>query len=187
MHPAIFPDHREFNSLAREPNTPSRLADYVYTDAPQISIHIITFSDATLVSFTWPHYLTDAMGVAAIFHAWSLVLNDEEDRVPDLIGLDANLLNFEDSSETEQYSLADRQLTGLALAIFNIRYVHELFWERWIKEEQGCLCIPAAVFASIKDAELTEIDPSKTVLSDGDVLVVWFTKLVLNQMPWMES
>lgn len=187
-HPSVWPEHREFNSFARDLSTPCKLEDYIYTDAPQISLHVVSFSDATLVTFIWPHFFTDAMGVAAIFDAWTLVLNGKENEVPNLIGFDYDPLGFYGSSPKDKYLLANKLLRGLNLTIFGVRYLLETFWEkRCTKEEHRTLCVPASIFASIKKAALKEVEAQKTFISDGDVLIAWLTRLVLKEMPWNQG
>lgn len=48
---AIVGDPSKFRSLSCRPDGPTKLADYIYTDEPQISLHI-SFSNAAMVSLS---------------------------------------------------------------------------------------------------------------------------------------
>jgi hypothetical protein len=59
--PAIFPSPNELSPLLRSANAPKHIDDWIYSDRPQLSIHVITFSDATIITITWLHTLADVM------------------------------------------------------------------------------------------------------------------------------
>jgi hypothetical protein len=79
--PSVVCDPEEFQSLMRRPDGPKALADYLYTDAPQLALHIVSFCDATLVTISWSHTLLDTMGMKLLLQAWSLVLQGRSDEV----------------------------------------------------------------------------------------------------------
>lgn len=183
--PSFHPDAVEFNSLARTPDTPLVFEDFIVKNAPQLSIHIVSFEDATLVTLTWAHSFCDAMGMSALLHAWTLVLNGKENEVPPLHGFDFDPLAKLGSEPSEKSVLANLQLKGLNMAIFGLKYVFELMWYR--QEEGRTVCIPASFFSSIKEEALQELkkdEPEHSFLSDGDVLSAWISRSVLQNMPW---
>ncbi|KAK2051371.1 hypothetical protein LY76DRAFT_675569 [Colletotrichum caudatum] len=71
--------------LGLGPAAPHTMNDFLTTDAPQLSLHVVSFQDATLVSLTWPHIATDGMGMGHLVHPWSLVLAGRHDEVPPML------------------------------------------------------------------------------------------------------
>jgi hypothetical protein len=63
------------SSVAR---APSRFEGWLQSDRPQLSIHIILFKDAILLTITFLHTLMDAMGLADLLQAWTAVLSDSD-------------------------------------------------------------------------------------------------------------
>jgi hypothetical protein len=80
--PTILGDPYDFHGLMRPSDGPKELADYIYTDEPQLGVHIVSFRDATLVSLSCSHTFADALGIKALLEAWSLVLQGRDDEVP---------------------------------------------------------------------------------------------------------
>lgn len=50
---SIYSDLDGLSDLARRHDGPKKLADFLDSDEPQLSLHIVTFQDATLVSISW--------------------------------------------------------------------------------------------------------------------------------------
>jgi hypothetical protein len=183
--PAVVSQPAEFKSLGRTDATPTRLEDYLYSDLPQLCLHIVSFDNATLVTISWPHTLFDAMGRLALLNAWSLVLADREDEVLPFYGFDFDPLASLGSSPTEEFLLAKYVLAGLNKIIFIMRYVFELLWYR--SESYRAVCLPAASMASLRATALADLaaeNPSSETpfLSDGDVLSAWWARLIVRSL-----
>src|SRR5690349_7971628 len=86
--PRIFDAPDAFAPLTWGPNLPRSLDDFVLTDHPMLSAHVASFTDATLVSLSWPHIMSDIMGVKNLIDAWALVLAGREDDVLPLCAQD---------------------------------------------------------------------------------------------------
>ena len=69
--PSIQADPGSFRAFGARENAPETLEDFLTTDMPQMSLHITSFNDATLVGLSWPHTLMDVMGQQALLNAWS--------------------------------------------------------------------------------------------------------------------
>ena len=184
--PSVKANPTEFHPLARRPDAPKKLDDYLYSDEPQLSLHIVSFKDATLVSLTWPHTFFDAIGLSALFNAWTLVLCGQEDQVPPLHGFNTDPLANLGASSTAQYVLANRQIRGLRMLLFAARYVFELLW--WHKVEKHIVCLPHSYLQTMKNTAIQELatqdhSESKPFLSDGDVICAWWTRLAIQYMP----
>ena len=48
--PSVQADPKDFTLLALGKGSPRTIEEYLYTDAPQLSLHIVSFTDATLVT-----------------------------------------------------------------------------------------------------------------------------------------
>lgn len=186
IRPTVL-DCQGLQLITRREGGPTKLEDYLYSNDGQLSLHIVSFNDATLVTLTWPHTLFDAMGRRALFDAWISVLNGRESEVKPLHGFNSNPLESVGSKITEPHALENRQMKGFVFFIFALRFVFELFWHS--KEEVRVVCLPAAHINSMKSTALSELatyssDPdSKPFLSDGDVISAWWTRLACSMVP----
>ncbi|TVY93515.1 Transcriptional regulator, partial [Lachnellula willkommii] len=184
--PAVLNTTNEFQSLLRRKDAPTKLEHYLNADDGQLSLHTVSFSDATLVTLTWPHTLLDGMGRRALYDAWLSVLNGREADVLPLQGFAADPLAALGTQPTEPYALAQHQVKGLAFFVFAVRYAWELLWHP--AEEMRIICLPAAHLNTMRSTALSELsacapdtdtDP-KPFLSDGDVISAWLARLALS-------
>jgi hypothetical protein len=133
--------------------------EYLVSDEPQLSVHLVSFTDATLVTFRWPHWQVDAMGMSIILRAWSLVLQGRESEVPPLYGFDFDPLDKMDEpaagTAAEKYVVGDRQLKGLGLGYFLARYLVSFLLA---KDDQRMICVPASHIAALKVTALAELN-----------------------------
>ncbi|TVY47294.1 Transcriptional regulator [Lachnellula occidentalis] len=180
--PAVLNSTDEFQSLVRRKDGPTKLEDYLNSDDGQLSLHIVSFSDATLVTLTWPHTFIDAMGRRALFDAWISVLNGLEAEVSPLQGFSTDPLATLGTQPTEPYALEKYQIKGFAFFIFAVRYAWELIWHS--KEERRIICLPATHLNTMKSTALSELSAcapdTKPFLSDGDVISAWLARLALS-------
>ena len=185
-HPSVQTDPAEFRSLAQRPNGPTILNDYLYSDEPPISLHVVSFEDATLLSLSWPHTFMDAMGRAALFNAWKLMLDGRENEVPPFYGFDEDPLGELGSYPTEEYILAHLLIKGFGKAILIFRTIFALL--RYRRESGRIVCIPASTFATLRETALNDLPTHNpnyrpSFLSDGDVLSAFWSKTILQEMP----
>ncbi|KAH6669906.1 hypothetical protein B0J14DRAFT_619062 [Halenospora varia] len=188
--PTLFPDPAIFRSLARDSSTPTKIEDWIYSDRPQLSLHIVSFVDATLVSLTWPHTFLDAMGRASLFNAWIAIVEGRQEDVPELVGYDydplAGISSIQGSKE-EPYLLAKYQMKGLKLIMFIFNYMFELLWHR--KESTRTVCIPASTLTKLKATALSGLASAgdnkidKPFLTDGDILTALWSRLAVLHLP----
>lgn len=101
-------------------------------DVPQISLHIVSLQNATLVSISWPHSLMGGQGFADLLHAWSFMLEGRESEVPQFLGANEDVLlraeKNDSASPEEEWAVQKRRLIGMSLAIFLLRFLWNLFW-----------------------------------------------------------
>lgn len=71
----------------RGPHSPEDFEkDWLQKDIPQLAIHVISFKDATIITVTVLHTLTDFLGLMAFYKAWLLTLHGRQDEIPPYIG-----------------------------------------------------------------------------------------------------
>ncbi|KAI1268121.1 hypothetical protein F5Y18DRAFT_279061 [Xylariaceae sp. FL1019] len=184
--PAVVGDPEDFRSLMRRDDGPTCIEDYIYRDEPSLSMHIVSFQDATLVTLGWPHTFLDAMGRRELFQAWIATLEGRNDDVKPLHGVYEDPLKNFGVSPTEPYMFANRVMTGWSKVVFIARIIFEQMW--YPQEETRIICLPAAHVqklraTAIADLEkLSEDKESKPFLSEGDVVSGWMTRLIVQQM-----
>lgn len=179
-------DFREF--AARE-NAPATLADFLATDTPNLSLHITSFRDATLVGLSWNHSIMDVMGQQALVHAWSLVLAGRTVDVPPVLGAREDTLQALTNAAAahgEKFAMEPHMLKGLGMAKFGARFAWGMLTE---PAPQGrSIFLPAAALERLKnqaqnDLKAGEGSDKAPVLSANDVLTAWVARAVAASLP----
>ncbi|TVY67476.1 Transcriptional regulator sdnM [Lachnellula suecica] len=185
--PTVLGSPDDFRSLSQDPDTPTKIDDYLFSDVGQLSLRIVSFNDAMLVSLTWPHTLMDAMGRRALLDAWISVLSGRKSEVPSLHGFDKDPLTTFGTQPSESYALANQLMKGFAFFTFSVRMAFELMW--YSKDEHRVVCLPATHFNSMKSTALSELSTlcsepeQKQFISDGDIICSWWARLALSMVP----
>ncbi|KAK2008698.1 hypothetical protein LZ32DRAFT_507953, partial [Colletotrichum eremochloae] len=171
------------------PHTSTSLDDYVMRDIPLINLHVINYADATLVTLTWPHALTDGMGYIGIVRNWCKVLAGLKDEIEDMGGLQEDplaVVGADNGPEKEPYDLDHKRLRGFSLFAFSIRSL--VSWILTPKIHHKGIFIPGALFAHVKQqaSEQQEAifkdDPNeKPFISNGDILCSWLVRLICSK------
>jgi hypothetical protein len=184
LRPSIVGNIEEFQSLVRGPDTPETLDDFLYSDLPQLSLKIISFENATIVALLWPHTFLDAMGRVALFKNWTAVLDGREGDVQPLYGYDTDPLAALGTKPSEPSVLLKRQITGLSILLFVIRYLFDLFWHS--KEETRVVCIPGPFVEDLRKRAIEELSKEgqngtgQPFVSDGDVICAWWSRTLIS-------
>jgi hypothetical protein len=187
--PSIQPGPRNFRAFAAPENARETLEDFIYTDAPQLSLFITSFNNATIVSLSWTHTLMDVMGQQALLHAWSLVLAGRESEVPPMLGAeeDALLAAVDAPAEKEEeYSLVHKRLKGWSMAMFGFRFAKDMLQNRVV--EMRTIFLPAKAVAELRrqaqgDLAAQDDKVEKPFISEGDVLTAWTLRAVASALP----
>jgi hypothetical protein len=178
---------QEFRSFAAREDAPATLEDLLSEDTPQLSLHITSFSNATLVALSWPHTLMDVMGQQALLHAWSLVLAGREADVPPALGAREDIMwGLAEAAVEEEYLLKPSQLKGFNMATFGMRFAWDLLWNRLV--ETRTICLPKQAMEILRlqarsDLTTMEADGKTLFVSDGDVLTAWGIRAVASSLP----
>lgn len=178
--PTILLSPDEFNPLVRCSNCPTKLDDWIYSDLPQISIHAVSFQDATIITVTWIHTLTDVMGISEFLYAWTSVLRGEKEAVLGMQGFQSNLLSLVGRGRSgKEYIHYDRLLSRKGLLCFAGMNIFERLWHR--REERRTICLPAASLKHLCSKANADISASDTTretkavfVSESDVLLAWW-------------
>ncbi|OTB04402.1 hypothetical protein M426DRAFT_73416 [Hypoxylon sp. CI-4A] len=185
LKPTVLGDPEDLAPLMRRWGAPRRLIGYLYSDLPQLSLHIVSFTDATIVNLSWPHTLLDAMGRKALLDAWIAVLEGRDDDVKPLYGVFEDPLKPLGTNPQEPYVLTHRRLTPLQALSFFLSYVWTtFFWARG--EDTRIVCVPSShiqcLHKGAQDYLNAQNDPDEKVkpfVSEGDVMSSWITRLAL--------
>ncbi|KAI2710329.1 hypothetical protein CBS147332_6030 [Penicillium roqueforti] len=185
--PAIFPSPDVLSPLLRSEDAPKNIDDWICSDRPQLSIHIITFSDATLITVTWLHTLTDVMGMALILNAWTALLRGNREAVPKLQGFRLDpLTELGQRTPAEKYMHFNRVFGRKEFWWFIGLNVLDRLWYR--QEERRTICIPAASLRNLCQQSSSEICASRgkeepvPFVSESDVLLGWWVRSLYSAL-----
>ncbi|RDA91799.1 hypothetical protein CP533_2804 [Ophiocordyceps camponoti-saundersi (nom. inval.)] len=189
--PSIQPilDFRPFLAPSDYPKT---LQDMISRDLPQISLHITSFSNATLVAIAWPHTLMDAVGQQALLRSWSLVLAGREQDVPPILGAREDVLkeleDEESEEERELLALEKNRLGMLGSIAMIMRFMWDKFWNPPL--ELRAIYLPSKTLNRLQTKAQKQISelPKNPVydssfVSEGDVLTAWIAQAVSQTKP----
>ncbi|KAI9703927.1 MAG: hypothetical protein M1820_005709 [Bogoriella megaspora] len=185
--PSLYEDGGNFDALTRRKDNPLTWEEFTQTDDPQMSLHVTSFRDATIVGFTWPHWLFDAMGKASFMQAFQSVLNGDENKVPPLEGFQTDpMVELGKTTPGERHVLFSRLLQGLSMYLFIFRFLFELLY--WRKFESHVVCLPAKHVQSMRETAIEELadgssEKERPFVSDGDVICAWWMKRALQHLP----
>jgi hypothetical protein len=186
---SLWPRPLEFQGLATRKGAPTSLKDLLSGDTPQMSLHITSFFNATLVSILWPHTMMDMMGQHEFLHAWSLVLAGRESEVPRVLDAREDVLQAITDTPTEKkasYILKSKQLKGFGLLKFVTRFGYEMMHDPASKTRT--ICLPKKAMTRLRRQAETDIACSNSrekapFISDGDILTAWTLRAVAISLP----
>ena len=167
--------------------------DFIYSDHPQISLHAVSFRDATFLSLKWPHTMTDAMGSHALLKNWSRMVAGRDDEVQPFMGFKddaarkvAELDVAVNPTLSEIEVAGHKRLKGISMFLFVVQFVWAMFFGP--KMLAKVLFIPAKTVQALKDEarrDLQADDPTKEPpsLSEADIITAWTGRMTLSYMP----
>ncbi|KAF2501535.1 hypothetical protein BU16DRAFT_599526 [Lophium mytilinum] len=157
--PSIQPGPQAFRIFAARKDAPETLEDFICQDrdTPQLSLHVTSFDNATLVGLLWPHTLMDVMGQQALLRGWSLVLAGRDSEVPPLLGAREDAI-----CEAVDLPVKEKDQEEFRLGQKRLR-VAELQ-----RQARG---------------ELPATDGEKPFIGEGDVLTAWAVRAVASSLP----
>lgn len=159
-------------------------------DVPQLSLHIVSLQNATLVSISWPHSVMGGQGFADLLRAWSLMLEGRESEVPQFLGANEDVLlraeKNDSASPEEEWAVQKRRLIGMSLAIFLLRFLWSLFWT---PREVKTVFLPKKALDKLQlacrknissDTSMEVVAGEENSYDDESVLLAYFARLVAS-------
>jgi len=182
--PAVVADPNEFNDFYCGPKTARTVEEYLTKDLAQLSVHVVTFTDTTLISVSLPHTLTDATGGAMIYKCWSLVLQGRESEIPPFHAYDYDPLASFGETRNETYIHEEKMLTGWRRWLFTAYQIYDA-WR--YPTSSRIVCIPRDFLANQRKKAIVEVQAEtgndKAFVSDNDLITAWFSRLVSSIFP----
>lgn len=183
----LAPESAFFSPLVRHKDSPRELADWIYSDRPQLHIHVACFHDATLVTISYVHTLFDAIARTTFFKAWIAVMEGREEDVPAFVPFDRDLTwTLGTEASPTHYTNYLKLLSGLSLLVFGLRYMIELLWYR--NEEEHPIRLPGRCIDKLRATVMQELAAaapnagSKPFVSEGDVVVAWWVSTMVKAL-----
>jgi hypothetical protein len=188
--PSIQPLSNDFGAFLAREDSPKSIKDMVQQDLPQLSLHITSFNDATLVAVSFPQTLMDAMGFQALLKSWSLVLEGREADVPPVLGARTDFLlelDQDQESKDEEFVLEKHRLRGRK----KVRFVFEFLRDkvRNPDPEVRFIYLPKSAFNQLQQEPRRQVTESNKasgqdhVISEGDILTAWAARAVALAEP----
>lgn len=191
--PSIHPGPNEFRPFAAKPDVPSSIKDMISHDAPQLSLHITTFRDATLLGISFPHTLMDALGFEALLRSWSLVLAGRDAEVPPILGARNDVLWATASGPIvsngdEAFVLGEKCLRGVSYLKFLLRFARDAFHNPVM--ESKIIYLPNSTIAQLRRQAMGNMNAlpkqqprENNFMSEGDILSAWIAHIVASTEP----
>ncbi|OAA80438.1 Chloramphenicol acetyltransferase-like domain protein [Akanthomyces lecanii RCEF 1005] len=187
---SVQPNQYNLIELGVAQDAPKTFDQMMDRDVPQMSLHIVSFQDATLVSIGWPHSVMGGQGFGDFLRAWSLMVEGRESEVPRLLGTKEDVLlqaeNNDFAVPEEEWVVQKCRLIGINLILFLLRFVWSLFWT---PQEVKTVFLPKKALNKLQLACRDEIssDTSLEVVGSGDkpyedesVLLAYFARLAAS-------
>lgn len=186
---SIQPGPQDFRTFAARGDAPATLDEFIHSDSPMLSLHITSFTDATLVGLSWPHALMDVMGQRALLHAWSLVMAGRESEVPKLLGAheDAVIAAAEaPSGPIEELKLGAKRLATTSMMWFGARFGWDLLTSKSV--ETRTICMPKNFVEQLRKQAMVELaaehgEEKDVFISEGDALTAWGIRAIALSSP----
>lgn len=187
--PCIIDTPENLDSILRGPRAPQHMDDLIYADRPNLTLHVINFTDDTFVTLTYSHSLMDGVGKREVVTNWSKVLAGRISDIKPVARFDDDPMATVANQPGEPFIHEEMMLQGWGkwYWVFNL-----LFWmlQNPVRRQRN-LFIPAAAFARIrklaeeKEDELDEpaVKAPAPYLSDGVILTAWLSRLACLCMP----
>jgi hypothetical protein len=186
---SVQPGPQDFRTFAARGDAPATLEDFIHSDSPMLSLHITSFTDATLVGLSWPHALMDVMGQRALLDAWSLAMAGRESEVPKLLGAheDAVIAAAEaPSGPIEELKLGAKRLATTSMIWFGARFGWDLLTSKSV--ETRTICMPKRFVEELRQQAIAELaaehrEGRDIFISEGDALTAWGIRAIALSSP----
>jgi hypothetical protein len=178
--PSLFPHAEHFHDLVTRPGHASVFSDWIDSDLPALSVHVVSFDDATLLTISWSHVFLDALGRQSLLQAWTSVLDGREEDVPAFMPFHVDPAHaIARGGDPKKHIMSHYALTGIWFAMFVVGYLYELFVHS--AEAGRMICIPGPWVENLREQAIANVlasgySKNDLFLSHGDVLLAWWAK-----------
>jgi hypothetical protein len=174
------------------PSTPVCLDDYLASDLPQLTLNVVSFTDATLVSLCWPHIAADAMSLRDVAMAWSLVLAGRKSEIPPMLSSrdDPMVTAGNNLSFLGTHILEEQQIKGWRFFLWGLRFVFDLLW--WWNMDTRTVFLPRKVVDQLRSNALASLAEKAAnnvstggqaaFISEGDVVTAWMSLMAASAL-----
>jgi hypothetical protein len=184
--PEVLGDPRRFIKLMRGPLAPEVASEYMSRVVPQLSIHVESFTDTTLISVSWLHTLSDVLGIANILQAWQAVLEGREEDVPTLMDADIDPLESVGRGPVEEHDMSQYIMNWWQTVLYICNLLLSWVWfggETWRQ-----MYIPGDWLRKLQQQGIFESRQAKSIeaanfISRHDVVNALLAKLA-SQTTW---
>jgi len=165
------------------PGRPTKLEQWIEQGHPGLSVHVVSFTDATLVTLSWNHVFFDALGRQDFLLAWQAVLNGKDDEVLRFIPYEEDpLLSLAEGANPRDHVLYGLALTGIWFVLFVMSFIYEVVVHS--KEAGRMVRFPKAWVEDLRENAMAElrtkgVAEKDAFLSHGDVLLAFWAKTTL--------
>ena len=180
--PKLFPGSDEFHEIVTAPGHATKFSSWIETDLPALSVHVVSFADATLLTLSWSHVFLDAMGRQSLLKAWIAVLDGREDDIPPFVPFHVDPSeSIAQGGEPSSHVLYKYGLSGFWFALFVLGYIYELVVHS--AESSRMICCPGPWVDNLRQQAIADAivgghGEKDLFLSHGDVLLAWWTKVL---------
>ncbi|CAG9987977.1 unnamed protein product [Clonostachys byssicola] len=176
-------DH--FRDFSASPNVPKDFSAYLSGDVPIMALHVICFSDATLVSLAWPHVVMDGISLQTFVISWSNMLAGRENAVPPIFGAYDDPLARASGSALARDQI-DSDGNCLLRGFTTLRLAYNVLWDQLKisfstqKPVNRTVYLPKRAVQKLRNQALFEIQranpghPDKLWVSESDVILALF-------------
>ncbi|KAK7000318.1 hypothetical protein R3P38DRAFT_3617110 [Favolaschia claudopus] len=183
----IVPYTIDTGSLFLGETSPRSLSPFLQPKVPLMHIHLITYTDLTLIGVTFPHIALDALGFGTVLAAWTRILNGADiDSIP---GMPWDMQPFENFFPESGVGRALRPARGWFPAGWFgwMPFTWKLLWEK-IQDPTERMCfarVPKVFLDDIKKQTMGDIraQGSTEYVGSSDVLLAWWIKLIYDHRP----
>jgi hypothetical protein len=179
--PSLFPYAEHLHDFVTRPGHASTFSDWTDSDLPALSVHVVSFEDATLLTISWSHIFLDALGRQSLLQAWTAVLDGREEDVPAFMPFHVDPVHeIARGGDPKKHILYHYALNGIWFAMFVVGYLYELFVHS--AEADRMVCMPGPWVENLRQQALADVhasgrgDEKSFFLSHGDVLLAWWAK-----------
>lgn len=179
-----------FNSITTHENAPNKIEDYLSADIPQLFIHVVTFTDTSLITVTFLHTIFDAMGLSYFLQAWTKVLSGQEEQVPPFLGFNEDTIEAKtDDVPADQHVLSNKLFTRFQMGVFIFMRWWENYWYPDIQDK--VIAIPHRYVERMREKALQELKAQSSptssesgdiFISDGDILLSLLSKTLVTAL-----